>query len=133
VAFHRGLSENLYTIYIFRGTFNDLLIVGAMCPRSVPHSSQSTDNILCNSTVLRQLSTKLLDHAVDVIEFGLVARRRRNRHSRSHVGPIHAVHHGNLLLLPLVLRLRGVLIWDLLLLLLLLVLLLLLLLVVTRC
>jgi hypothetical protein len=104
------MGENVYTIYIFRGTFNDLLVVGAMCPRSVSHSSQSTDDILCNSTVLRQLSTKLLDHAVDIIEFSLVARRRGNRHSRSHVGPIHAVHHGDLLLLPLMLRLRGVLV-----------------------
>lgn len=81
-----------------------------MCPRSVPHSSQSADNILCNSAILGQLSTKLLDHAIDVIEFSLVARRRGNRHSRSHIGPIHAVHHSDLLLLPLVLRLRGVLV-----------------------
>lgn len=81
----------------------------------VPHSAQSADNVLGDPPVVGQLSTQLLDHAVDVVELGLVAGGRGRGHDSAHVGAVHAVH-----LLLLLLMVEGLLLELLLLLLMLL-------------
>lgn len=65
-----------------------------MRARPVTDAAQARDNVLGDTAIVGQLPAQLLDHAVDVVELGLVACRGGHRGRGAHVGAVDAVDAG---------------------------------------
>ncbi|KAJ6443531.1 hypothetical protein O9K51_04710 [Purpureocillium lavendulum] len=102
------------TLEVVGGGAHQVIVGEALGAGAGAHPAEPADNILGDASVVGELAAQLLDHAVDVVELGLVAggRGRRSRHG-GHVGAVDAVHgcvlRLRLRLLLLLLLLRAVL------------------------
>lgn len=81
-----------HTVYFVGRGFDDLVVPQPLCLGSRAHATKTADDVLGYFSVVCELLAQLLDHAVYVVEFCLVAGRRGNRHPAAHVGAVHAIH-----------------------------------------
>lgn len=88
------------TVDVVGGIVNQIIVVYALSPCAAAYPAETRDNILSHATVLRELLTQLLDHAVDVVQLGLLTCRGGHAaHAGRHVAAVHSVHEYELLVL----------------------------------
>jgi hypothetical protein len=96
VSTDRGeTSRRSHTVNVVHRCVDKLLIAHRVGPSALAHSSNPSDDILKSALVLSELSAELLDHAVDIVELGLLSHlgRQADHGARGHIGsPVHAVH-----------------------------------------
>lgn len=104
VSIQRGVvdseGEECRTVDLFSRGINHLTIVEVLCFGLVPYAAKPCDYLFCDSSVVGKLSAELLNHAIDVVQLGLVAGRSwhgqastRAWHVSVHaVNPICAIH-----------------------------------------
>ena len=94
-----------HTLHVVGGRVDEVVVPNRLFPCAAAHAPDAGDNFLEGALVLGELAAQFLDHAVDVVELGLVAGRGGQAdHGAGHVA-VDAVHGKDLRLRQLLLLL----------------------------
>lgn len=95
-----GYASKGRTKNVVCSVVNEVVVTHSLRPRATAHPSKTRDDILGDATILRKLPAQLFDHAINVVELGLLAGRSGHAaHAVGHIAAVHSVHEDELLVL----------------------------------